>query len=142
MVQTPVGPGCIACMQWQSAHREIVLLRMPCLSAVIRRMHARCLYAAECMHCLQAACRQAGCVMRGAAHYWGLVILSLAGRLIQSWNPHRGSFPVMTGISECMMPRPAVIHCKQQQGKSAGTHFGMCRAGGKPDNARCVSPCI
>ena len=40
----------------------------------------------------------------------GLTILSLAGRLIQSWKPHR-SPSVTFGISECTMPRPAVIHC-------------------------------
>ena len=40
----------------------------------------------------------------------GLTILSLAGRLIQSWKPHR-SPSVPFGISECTMPRPAVIHC-------------------------------
>lgn len=40
----------------------------------------------------------------------GLTILSLAGRLSQSWKPHR-SPAVTLGISLWIMPRPAVIHC-------------------------------
>ena len=46
---------------------------------------------------------------KGSAHL-GFTILSFAGKLIQSWKPHR-SPSVTLGISECTMPRPAVIHC-------------------------------
>ena len=40
----------------------------------------------------------------------GLTILSLAGRLIQSWKPCSILSSVGAGISLCTMPLPAVIH--------------------------------
>ena len=50
---------------------------------------------------------------RQRAYYCGLTIFCEAGRLIHSWKAHMSPV-VITGISECMMPRPAVIHCSTE----------------------------
>ena len=57
-----------------------------------------------------------GIFLASVSWYRGLIILSFAGKLTQSWNP--SDLPPFfktssEGISLCTTPDPAVIHCTQ-----------------------------